>query len=109
MSPLLQQVLWEIVQLTPEEQLEVISQATAHLQRGAMIGSDSAIASGQISDSISEQISEQIIPKPKHKWLDIAGTAPYPLVGEDVQEWVTRTRREGQEHCDRLLGRERED
>jgi hypothetical protein len=85
MSPLLQQVLQEIEQLTPAEQLEVISHTT-------------------------EQLKHQTIPqyKPKRRWLDIAGTAPYPLVGEDAQEWVTRTRQESQEHRDRLLGRESE-
>ena len=37
-------------------------------------------------------------------WLEIAGTAPYPLCGEDAQEWVSRTRREGDERRER--GRE---
>ena len=27
-------------------------------------------------------------------WSEIAGAAPYPMVGEDAQAWVTRTRRE---------------
>jgi hypothetical protein len=31
---------------------------------------------------------------PKLNWLDIAGIAPYPLLGEDAQEWVSRTRQE---------------
>lgn len=85
MSPLLQQVLQEIEQLTTEEQLEVISHTTVQLKRRTMSHNPN-----------------------KLKWLDIAGTAPYPLVGEDAQEWVTRTRREAQEHRDQLLGRERE-
>ena len=85
MSLLLQQVLQDIEQLTPDEQLEVISYAAAQLKSRTFTR-----------------------PTPKRKWLDIAGTAPYPLVGEDAQEWVTRTRREAQEHRDRLLGRERE-
>jgi hypothetical protein len=71
MSPLLQQVLQEIEQLTIAEQLEVISYAT-------------------------EQLKQQTVAqtKPKRKWLDLAGTAPYPMMGEDAQAWVTRTRRE---------------
>ena len=85
MSPLLQQVLQEIEQLTTAEQLEVISHATEQLKRRTATHA-----------------------KPKRKWLDVAGTAPYPLVGEDAQEWVTRTRRESQEHRDRLLERDRE-
>jgi len=32
---------------------------------------------------------------PRRKWGEIAGTAPYPLVGEDAQDWVSRTRLEG--------------
>jgi hypothetical protein len=31
---------------------------------------------------------------PQHRWLDMIGAAPYPLVGEDAQAWVTRTRSE---------------
>ena len=30
-------------------------------------------------------------------WASIEGLFPYPLVGEDAQEWVTRTRREADE------------
>ena len=31
---------------------------------------------------------------PQHRWLDVMGAAPYPLVGEDAQAWVSRTRSE---------------
>lgn len=31
------------------------------------------------------------------KWMDIAGIAPYPLAGEDAQDWVSRTRAESGE------------
>ena len=31
-------------------------------------------------------------------WASIEGLFPYPLVGEDAQDWVTRTRRESDEH-----------
>lgn len=31
----------------------------------------------------------------RHNWLDAMGAAPYPLMGEDAQAWVTRTRQEG--------------
>jgi hypothetical protein len=34
---------------------------------------------------------------PRRKWLDVMGTAPYPLTGEDAQAWVTRTRQEGED------------
>ena len=36
-------------------------------------------------------------------WSEIAGTAPYLIVGEDAQAWVTRTRREGDKHRERML------
>lgn len=36
-------------------------------------------------------------PGPPPRWEDLIGTAPYPLCGEDAQEWVTRTRRESDE------------
>ncbi|MEB3886092.1 hypothetical protein [Lyngbya sp. CCY1209] len=86
MSPLLAQVLREIEQLNPEEQLQVISHATELVKRQTSTHG-----------------------KPRRKWLDIAGNAPYSLVGEDAQEWVTRTRGESQQHRDRLLESKHED
>ncbi|KOR36610.1 hypothetical protein AM228_11670 [Planktothricoides sp. SR001] len=86
MSPLLAQVLREIEQLNPEEQLEVISHATKLVKR--------------------QTVTHK---KPQRKWLDIAGNAPYPMLGEDAQEWVTRTRSEAQQHRDRLLEIKHED
>jgi hypothetical protein len=38
-------------------------------------------------------------------WSEIRGAAPYPLLGEDAQEWVSRTRREADEQRDRQLNR----
>ena len=35
-------------------------------------------------------------------WKDLRGKAPYPLCGEDAQDWVSRTRRESDER--RLAG-----
>jgi len=38
------------------------------------------------------------VAQPKYRsWLDLAGMAPYPLLGEDAQKWISRTRREGDE------------
>lgn len=31
------------------------------------------------------------------RWEDLAGSAPYPLCGEDAQDWVSRTRQESDE------------
>ena len=79
MSPLLQALLKQAEQLTPEEQLELIS---------------------RLADQLRIQTTS---PKPQRKWSDLKGLAPYPLMGEDAQEWVSRTRREGDEHREQLL------
>jgi len=34
---------------------------------------------------------------PRRRWAEIAGAGTYPLVGEDAQDWVSRTRLEGDE------------
>jgi hypothetical protein len=36
--------------------------------------------------------------KTHRKWSDIRGAIPYSALGEDAQEWVSRTRREADEH-----------
>ena len=54
--------------LTPEEQLRLI-----------------AYLAEQARKSTRQQ------PPPK-RWQDIKGAAPYPLVDEDAQNWVSRTR-----------------
>ncbi len=52
-----------------------------------------------------EQARQGYAPAPRRKWREIRGIAPYPLVGEDAQTWVTRTRREGDEERERQLRR----
>ncbi len=71
MSPLLQQVLQEIEQLTPEEQLEVISHAAEQLKRRTALQTQS-----------------------KRSWRELRGIAPNLLGGQDAQEWVNQLRRE---------------
>jgi len=34
---------------------------------------------------------------PRRKWSEIRGIVPHPYLGEDAQEWVSRTRREADE------------
>ena len=34
----------------------------------------------------------------KRAWQEIAGKAPYPLLGEDAQDWISRSRREDDRH-----------
>jgi len=41
--------------------------------------------------------------KPHRKWEDLIGLLPYPALGEDAQAYISRTRREGDEHRERLL------
>lgn len=41
--------------------------------------------------------------KPCPRWGDICGAAPYPLVGEDAQTWVSKTRSESDAHRERNL------
>lgn len=34
---------------------------------------------------------------PRRSWSELRGAAPYPLAGEDAQEWITRGRREDED------------
>lgn len=79
MSPLLEKICSEIEQLTPDEQLTVM---------------------GYLVECVKKHLTQ---PQPKPKWSDLKGMAPYPLLSEDAQEWVSRTRQEGSEHRERLL------
>ncbi|MBW4561522.1 MAG: hypothetical protein KME32_10280 [Mojavia pulchra JT2-VF2] len=79
MSPSLEKILNEIEQLTPEEQLTVM---------------------GHLVERVKKHITQT---QPKRKWSDLKGMASYPLLGEDAQEWVSRTRRFADEHRERLL------
>ncbi|MDZ7960458.1 MAG: hypothetical protein RMY34_21685 [Aulosira sp. DedQUE10] len=79
MSPSLEKILSEIEQLTPQEQLTVM---------------------GHLVERVKKHITQA---QPKRKWSDLKGMAPYPLLGEDAQEWISRTRRFSDEHRERLL------
>jgi hypothetical protein len=78
MSPLLENILSEIEKLTPFEQLTVM-------------------------EHLVERMKKNITKPHKAKWSDLKGMAPYPLAGEDAQEWVSQTRRYGNEHREHLL------
>jgi hypothetical protein len=61
----------------------------------------------RLAAHLLERASEKYgTPSPRLRWQDICGLMPYPLVGEDAQAWVTRTRRESDEHRERYLRRE---
>jgi hypothetical protein len=79
MSPLLQQLLQQVEQLAPEERLELIRQIAQGLKKS------------------------EVAVRPKPRWSDLKGMAPYPMMGEDAQEWVSRTRREADEHRSQVL------
>ena len=49
-------------------------------------------------DHVRRAVSQD---KPQYKWADICGLYPYPMLGEDAQEWVSRTRRESDEQRER--------
>lgn len=78
------QVLNELLErtgaLTPEEQLWFIAQLAEKI-RAAYPG-----------------------PGPRRKWRDLRGKASYPLLGEDAQAWITRTRQESDEHRESQWG-----
>ena len=86
MSPLLQEVLKQVEKLSPGERLELIQQVAEGLKKAELVDGTSA---------------ENL--KPKRKWSDLKGMAPSPMMGEDAQEWVSRTRWEGDEHRERVL------
>jgi hypothetical protein len=75
-------VLRQAEQLPPGEQLELAARLVQRIQ---------------------QLYRDDLKPKRRRSWLEIAGSAPHPLPGEDAQDWVTRTRREGDEHREQLL------
>ena len=79
MSPLLQALLQQVEQLTPEDRLELIQRVAEGLKK---------------SEAIAPAGNREATEKPKPRWSDLKGLAPYPMMGEDAQAWVTRTRRE---------------
>ena len=79
MSPLLEAILKQVQQLSNDERLELIQQVAEQMKSGATE------------------------PKRKYKISEFRGMVKHPFFGEDAQEWVTRTRREGDEHREKLL------
>ena len=64
-------ILREAEQLPPREQLELIERLIARLR-------------------MRPELDDEEAPRLE----DLAGTAPYPLCGEDAQEYISRTRGE---------------
>lgn len=65
-----ERILREAEQLPPEEQLELIERLIARMRMRPQPGEEPP------------------------RLEDLAGTAPYPLCGEDAQEHISRTRQE---------------
>ncbi|MCL6533704.1 MAG: hypothetical protein K6U12_10565 [Armatimonadetes bacterium] len=74
-TPALERLIEEIKKLSPEEKRALME----HLHR------------------------QMSVAQPRRKWAEIAGKAPYPLAGEDAQEWVSRTRRQAAHRRESLL------
>jgi hypothetical protein len=69
MSTELDELIRRAVGLSPEDRLRLLE----HLSRTVQTG------------------------KRRRAWREIRGSALYPLLGEDAQAWVSKTRREGDE------------
>lgn len=48
----------------------------------------------------------QLTPKHRQKWREIRGLVQQPALGEDAQTWISRSRREDDEHRESQLRRE---
>jgi hypothetical protein len=68
-----ERILREAEQLPPDEQLELIERLAARLRTRPEPG------------------------KKRPRWEDFAGVAPYPLCGEDAQEYISKMRDEWEE------------
>jgi hypothetical protein len=52
----------------------------------------------RLASYLLERARQAVAPeKPQYQWRDICGRYDYPMLGEDAQAWVTRTRRESDE------------
>ena len=77
---LLNELISKSEELNIEEKLQLMRYLSSHLQR-----------------------NDSLTPKPRRKWREIQGKATYPLVGEDAQEWVSRTRQEATENREQII------
>ncbi|NEP03794.1 MAG: hypothetical protein F6K25_10280 [Okeania sp. SIO2G4] len=77
---LLNELISKSEELNIEKKLQLMRYLSSHLQR-----------------------NDNSTPKPRRKWRDIQGKATYPLVGEDAQEWVSRTRQEATENREQII------
>jgi hypothetical protein len=83
---LLEKITAEATQLSVEEQLLLAQRLIERVRLGK-----------------SKAVQKQ--PEKTLTWNEIRGMAAPSLFGEDAQAWVTRTRREGDEHREQNLRR----
>jgi len=52
----------------------------------------------RLAEELAARLRAETAPtEPRLRWEDFAGSAPYPLCGEDALAWVSRTRQEWDE------------
>jgi hypothetical protein len=63
----------------------------------------------QLAETILQRLASGSPPNgPRRRsWREIRGSVPYPACGEDAQAWVTRSRREAEEHRDKQRSSQR--
>ncbi|MBX2999072.1 MAG: hypothetical protein KF893_11230 [Caldilineaceae bacterium] len=83
---LLEKIAAEATQLSADEQLLLAQRLIERVRLGT-----SKVAQEQLEKTLT--------------WSDIRGMAAPSLFGEDAQAWVTRTRREGDQHREQNLKR----
>ena len=52
----------------------------------------------RLSELLNAHLAENSQHFRRHPWRELAGKAPYPLLGEDAQTWVSRSRHEDEAH-----------
>ncbi|MBM4044856.1 MAG: hypothetical protein FJ279_07070 [Planctomycetes bacterium] len=63
----------------------------------------------RLVEKIAHNLADVRVGEERHdrrSWREIRGIVRYPLCGEDAQEWVSRTRREADEHREKQWRRE---
>ena len=71
-----------------------------------VIRSLSPAEQAQLLEKIARNLSHQLPPSEpleRYDWMSVRGIAPHLLAGEDAQAWVSRSRRETDEHRERKV------
>src|SRR5437762_526614 len=97
-TPQLTEVIEQADQLTSDEQLQLV----VHLVERAR-QEQQAPREAHSASQVATSDWKPLTPRPSRRWSEIAGSMPYGLYGEDAQEWVSRTRREADDHRAALL------